>query len=205
MDGQHHLPALQGRGGDHGAPPVRVPPLGGLQRLRALHAAGRQGANLEALRQRPGQGIALTGTVPVEQNLQQLWLQLRAAKLPPAPVPCDGPPVTAWTDGSAVLVADPLLCRAGWGLVLEQAEGNTLELQGGVPGPQSAQRAEVLGALQALLHATGPLELVTDSSYVCRRCRPTAARRVRQALAACRPLATHGWRGARLPHAMPLD
>ena len=104
----------------------------------------------------------------MDKQLHDLRLNLLEQQPPMAPVPGAGTPAVAWPDGSALMPEDPLLARAGWGALLH-VDSQKLQLYGPVPGEQTAQRAEAYATLQVLLQVLGPVTLVTDSAYVCRR------------------------------------
>ena len=73
--------------------------------------------------------------------------------------------VTAWTDGAGSRAASCGLTRAAWGAHFSDGSG---PLWGGVPGPQSVQRAELYAVVVAASVIPGPLLVVTDSQYVAR-------------------------------------
>ena len=116
---------------------------------------------------------ARTAVLPLDTRLQALAHDAqRAHQLPQLPDPAapELPQgrVRAWTDGSCLRPADPLLARAGWGLRLEGLPGGRLEIHGPVDGRQTAQRAELWAAVHACSQARAPLDVVTDSRFVAR-------------------------------------
>ena len=124
------------------------------------------------LRQRLARGVALTGTLPLDARLGAMAEAARhletLPRLPPAVGPIPGQARRrAWTDGACVHPTDPLLARAGWGLLLDATEGVAAAAhQGAVDGFQTAQRAELLAALMVVSLAVGPVEVITDSRFV---------------------------------------
>ncbi|CAK0895360.1 unnamed protein product [Prorocentrum cordatum] len=97
----------------------------------------------------------------------------QALQLPPLPDPATpGLPqgrVRAWTDGSCLHPADPLLARAGWGARLEGLPVGRLDSHGPVDGRRAAQRAELWAATHACSLAEAPMHVATDSRFVARR------------------------------------
>lgn len=141
------------------------------QRLAALRACDGAAPDVEALRRRLPPGVARTGLLPQEARLAALAAAARCAEAPqppPAAPPPEGlPRRRAWTDGACLHPTDPLVARAGWGLLLEGASGAAgREHSGAVSGLQTAQRAELTAAVEAARLAGGAVEIVTDSRYV---------------------------------------
>lgn len=134
--------------------------------------AALEGGDPAALRRRLPQGLACTGTVALDVRLGALAAEARCTTaLPPLPPAVEQAPGTVrrrvWTDGACVHPRDPLLARAGWGLVLEGSEQSPEAERGGpVDGAQTAQRAELTAVVAAVGLAGGALEVVTDSRFV---------------------------------------
>lgn len=76
---------------------------------------------------------------------------------------------TAFTDG-ACLNNGNILARGGWGAVIRNADGETLEIAGPLDDGQhpTNQRAELTAAVEALKAVKSPasVTLISDSSYV---------------------------------------
>ena len=83
----------------------------------------------------------------------------------PLLAPADLPWVTAWTDGAGSHPASCRIARAAWAVHFGPGQRS---LSGSVPGPQSAQRAELFAAVMAASVSAGPLLVVTDPQYVAR-------------------------------------
>lgn len=125
-----------------------------------------------ALRRRLGPGVARTGALPLDARLDALAAAARrAAARPVLPAPFrpanEQPRRKAWTDGACLQPTDPLLARAGWGLLLDGPGAATAtEHAGPVDGVQTAQRAELTAVAFAVSLASEPLEVCTDSRFV---------------------------------------
>lgn len=76
---------------------------------------------------------------------------------------------TIYTDGACTNNGKPN-ARAGWGAVLTNPQGDTLEIAGPVPEgqPQTNGRAELMAVAEALERCTqaAPITLNTDSEYI---------------------------------------
>ncbi|MDR8015990.1 ribonuclease H family protein [Ectopseudomonas guguanensis] len=76
---------------------------------------------------------------------------------------------TIYTDGACRNNGSPF-ARAGWGAVLTNPQGDTLEIAGPVPEgqPQTNSRAELMAVAEALERCTqaAPIILHTDSEYI---------------------------------------
>ena len=76
---------------------------------------------------------------------------------------------TIYTDGACHNNGKPN-ARAGWGAVLTNPQGDTLEIAGPVPEgqPQTNGRAELMAVVEALERCTqaAPITLNTDSEYI---------------------------------------
>ena len=76
---------------------------------------------------------------------------------------------TIYTDGACHNNGKPK-ARAGWGAVLTNPQGDTLEIAGPVPEgqPQTNGRAELMAVVEALERCTqvAPITLYTDSEYI---------------------------------------
>ena len=71
---------------------------------------------------------------------------------------------TVWTDGAGARAGVPGLAVGTWGAW--RGEGDPRNGCGRTPGPQTVQRSELWAALVAARARSGPLLVVTDSSYV---------------------------------------
>eukprot|EP00959_Pyramimonas_sp_CCMP1952_P224484 4693944-Pyramimonas_sp.AAC.1 len=144
-----------------------VCPAWGADRAAALATARISQA---ALRARLPPGVANTGVLATDVRLAALAEEATRA-LPLAPLPAAQMPVPpqsrrrAWTDGACERPQDPLMARAAWGLRLEGPRG-TSDHSGPVDAAQTAQRAELTAAVQAVSLAGAPVEVITDSRYV---------------------------------------
>nr|WP_017675194.1 ribonuclease H [Pseudomonas chengduensis] len=80
---------------------------------------------------------------------------------------------TIYTDGACINNGKPF-AQAGWGAVLTNPQGDTLELAGPVPEAQEQtnSRAELLALVEALERCTqpAPITLHTDSEYIANAC-----------------------------------
>jgi ribonuclease HI len=80
---------------------------------------------------------------------------------------------TIYTDGACTNNGKPN-ARAGWGAVMTNPQGDTLELAGPVPEAQEQtnSRAELLALVEALERCTqpAPITLHTDSEYIANAC-----------------------------------
>lgn len=80
---------------------------------------------------------------------------------------------TIYTDGACHNNGRPS-AKAGWGAVLTNPQGETLEIAGPVPRgePQTNSRAELMALVEALKRCTqsAPITLHTDSKYIADAC-----------------------------------
>ena len=116
------------------------------QRRAALLAVDGAAPDVEALRRRLPTGVARTGTLPQDVHLAALAAAARCAAAPqPPPLPDGGPALPwrrAWTDGACLFPTDPLVARAGWGLLLE--------------GPRAPQGRSTAATSAAVKQRSGP-------------------------------------------------
>ena len=114
--------------------------------------------------------------------MPEIWLEgdTRPAAVGPFR---DGPEEVVWTDGAGANAGIPDLAVGAWGVLW--GPDDPRNGCGRTPGAQTVQRSELWAALTAARGRSGPLLVVTDSSYVAKGI-------ARLASWAAAPDATHG-------------